>query len=80
MKSINFNTLQEAKDAYGEENLVAIDCLKQIIFYITHGCQPRFVWESEKDGGRITAWFLKYETKNVRDMWERTNPNAEDSE
>ena len=74
MKNINFKNLEEAVSCYGKENLVAIDNLKQLIFYLTHGCQPRFVWESEKEDGHITGWFLKSETKWVYDRWMDTAP------
>lgn len=75
MKSIDFKSLDEAIDCYGRENLVAIDCIKQIIFYTRHGCQPKFVWEKETKPGQITAWFLKNETNYVYKKW-MANPNG----
>lgn len=69
MKKINFNSLEEAIECYGRENLVAIDCIKQIIFYTSHGCQPKFVFENEKKQGKISAWFLKDETNYVYNKW-----------
>lgn len=69
MKSIDFQSLEEAIDCYGRENLIAIDCIKQIIFYTRHGCQPKFVWEKETKPGQITAWFLKNETNYVYKKW-----------
>ena len=73
-KSINFGTLNEAIDVYGRENLIPIDNLKQAIFYVKQGCQPRFVWEKENSPGKITFWFLKSETAYVYQKWLDTCP------
>ncbi len=69
MKSIKFNSLNDAIECYGRKNLIAIDCIKQIIFYTSYGCQPKFVFENETKPGRITAWFLKSETNYVYKKW-----------
>lgn len=69
MKRIKFASLDEAVECYGKENLVAIDCLKQQIFYVTHGVQPKFVWEKEGSPGKITFWFLKSDTDWVYKKW-----------
>lgn len=69
MKLIDFKTLDEVFDCYGRENLVAIDCIKQIIFYTHNGCQPKFVFEKEGASGKLTAWFLKNETNYVYKKW-----------
>lgn len=69
MKNIKFNSLNEAIECYGRENLVAIDNLPQIIFYTKNGCQPRFVFENEIKPGKISAWFLKNETAYVYKKW-----------
>ena len=74
MKSIRFKTLDEAISCYGRENLVAIDCIKQIIFYTSYGCQPKFVWEKENAHGKLTAWFLKSETNYVYRKWMENKP------
>lgn len=77
MKQLDFKSLYEAVECYGRENLVAIDCLKQVIFYISHGCQPKFIWENEEKPGRITAWFLKSETNFVYRKWLNNRPNKD---
>lgn len=77
MKTIDFISLDEAIECYGRENLIAIDCIKQIIFYTKHGCQPRFVWENEGKPGQITAWFLKNETNYVYKKWMDNRPNKD---
>lgn len=74
MKNIRFESLEEAIECYGRENLVAIDTLKQIIFYCSHGCQPKFIWENENSPGKITCWYLKSETNFVYRKWCNSRP------
>ena len=69
MKTIEFESLNEAIDCYGRDNLIAIDCIKQIIFYTSHGCQPKFLFENQTKPGKISAWFLKSETSFVYKKW-----------
>lgn len=75
MKNIRFNSLNEAIECYGRENLIPIDCIKQIIFYTQHGCQPKFIFEHETKPGKISAWFLKNETNFVYQKWKDSKPN-----
>ena len=77
MKSINFSSLSEAIECYGRENLIAIDNLRQIIFYTRHGCQPKFVFENELKPGKIAAWFLKHETSYVYKKWLESFPKQD---
>lgn len=74
MKTMDFNSLEEAFDCYGRENLIPVDCIKQIIFYTKHGCQPRFIWEKENEPGKITCWYLKSETSFVYRKWMDSYP------
>lgn len=74
MKNIDFATLDEVIDCYGRENLVAIDNIKQLIFYTAHGCQPKFLYENELKPGKIAAWFLKSETNFVYRKWMNSRP------
>lgn len=69
MKNIQFRSLDEAIECYGRENLIAIDNIKQILFYTSHGCQPKFVFENETKPGKISAWFLKSESNYVYQRW-----------
>lgn len=71
---MRFNTLEDVKKYYGEENLIPISFLKQIIFYAVNGCQPKFVWESEKKNGKIVAWYLKNDTAHVNSKWKESRP------
>lgn len=74
MLIIKFTNLEEAKKCYGEDNLIPIDFIKQQLFYAKCGCQPKFIWESEKQDGKIVAWYLKSETIYARNRWEETKP------
>jgi len=74
-KMIDFDSLEEAIGCYGRENLVAIDNLKQAIFYIKCGCQPRFVWEKENYPGKVSFWFLKTETAFIYKKWKDSCQN-----
>ena len=74
MKHIKFNTLNDAIECYGRENLIAIDTLKQAIFYTKMGCQPKFIYENETKPGRVSFWFLKAETAFVYKKWMTSQP------
>ena len=74
MTNINFKSLDEVIECYGRENIVAIDNLKQIILYTSHGCQPKFVFENETKPGKITCWFLKSETHFIYKKWLENKP------
>lgn len=71
---IKFTNLEEAKKCYGEESLIPISEIRQIIYYAKVGCQPKFVWESEKQDGKIVAWYLRSETIYARNRWQETKP------
>jgi hypothetical protein len=74
MKSIQFTTLEEVFDCYGRENLIPIDNLSQIIEYTKHGCQPKFIYESEVKPGKLTGWFLRSESAFVYKKWMESHP------
>lgn len=74
MVFIKFYSLEEAKSVYGEESLIPISQLKQIIFYTQHGLQPEFIWESEKDSGKIVAWFHKKKSELIYKRWQKQRP------
>ena len=76
MTRIQFETHEEVFDCYGRENIVAIDNIKQIIFYTAHGCQPKFIYENEVKPGKISAWFLKNETSFVYQKWLANRPET----
>lgn len=74
MKNINFKSLEEVIECYGRDNIIAIDCIKQVIFYTKYGCQPKFIYENEVKQGKITCWFLKSETTYVYQRWLENRP------
>lgn len=77
MRTISFESLEEAIECYGRENLIPIDNLRQVIFYTSHGCQPKFVFENELKPGKITAWFLKGETAYIYRKWCESAPKKD---
>lgn len=78
MTNMNFKTLEECIECYGRGNLVAIDNLKQIIFYTANGAQPKFVTENENKPGKISCWFIKAETTHIYKRWLEANPKKVD--
>lgn len=76
MEIIKFNSLDEAIEYYGRENLIAIDNIKQIIYYTSHGFQPKFVFENQTRPGKISAWFLKSETNRIYKKWIENAPSV----
>ena len=69
MEKADYILLEDFINFYGRDNLIAIDNIKQIIFYTSNGCQPKYVYENETKKGRITCWFLKDETHFVYKKW-----------
>lgn len=74
---MKFNTLEEAIDCYGRDNLVPIDFIKQQLFFAKCGVQPKFIWEKEGQKGKLTAWYLKCETTYAFEKWNETKPNKQ---
>lgn len=74
MIRINFNSLEEAVECYGRENLIPIENIKQTLFYVKHGCQPKFIYEHEHKPGKVTFWFMKSETTYVYKKWCDSDP------
>ena len=76
MATLKLETKKDVMDCYGEENLVPIDHIRQIIFYTSRGVQPVFTCESEEKGkkGRLVCWFLKSEIRWVYEKWRENRP------
>ncbi|MTK06801.1 MAG: hypothetical protein F8N38_06945 [Hungatella sp.] len=68
---MKFYSLEEAKSVYGEDSLIPISSLRKIIFYCSNGLQPEFIWESEKQEGKIVAWFHKAKNELVYKRWQK---------
>lgn len=77
MEKAVYNSTNQVLDEYGREHLIAIDNLRQIIFYTRNGYQPLFVFENERKEGRLTAWFDRIDTKAIYQKWiEHTKNNG----
>ncbi len=71
---MRFNSLEDAINCYGRENLIPIDYIKQQLFYAKCGVQPKFIWEKEGSDGKLTAWYLKCETTYAFKKWKEGKP------
>ena len=70
-----FTNLQDVYDCYGEENIIPITNIAQIIFYASkYRCQPKWVDESEKNKGHIVCYYHKGETKIPYETWMKNKP------
>lgn len=69
---VKCESLERAKEVYGEENLVRIVNLRQIVTYVRE-VQP--VWVDEGYNGKLTCWFEKSATKSVWEKWKNTTPD-----
>lgn len=72
MKQYEFKSLEDLFECYDREDLIAIDTLKQAMFYVMQGVQPEFVWQKEDEPNRMTFWFLKKKTQYVFKEWQKT--------
>lgn len=77
MKQLQFSSLEECFEVYPKETLVCLCTLKQIIFYISMGVQPKYVSEDFRKPGRLACWFSKAETSFVYKKWLASNPKKE---
>lgn len=76
MGKAQFSSLIEVFEHYGRSNLIAIDNLRQIIFYTANGYQPEYVCENGVKPNRITCWFLKEKTKDIYKKWQNNKPQS----
>lgn len=71
-----FNSLQDVYDCYGEENIIPITNLKQIIFYTSvFHIQPKWTEESTKNKGKLVCYFHKGETCKPYEEWMKQKPS-----
>lgn len=75
-RKFRFETLSEAYDCYGKENLIPIDFLPQILEYARSGCQPIHICESDRPNkkGKIVCYYLKSETQYLYRKWLESRP------
>lgn len=65
-----FNSLEDVYECYGEENIVPITQLPQIIYYTSKWhIQPKWTQESDKHPGHLCCFFHKGETKKCYNAW-----------
>lgn len=65
-----FSDLQDVYDCYGEENIIPITNLRQIIFYTSRfKVQPKWVDQSDRNEGHIVCYFHKGETIKPYEEW-----------
>ena len=64
---IILKSLEEAKRKYGENELVCIVNIKQILAYVKNQVQPVYVDEGYK--GKLVCYFTKESTKEVFEKW-----------
>lgn len=70
-----FDSLDEIKEAFGEDGIIAITEIKQVIFYISrYNIQPVWISPSEKRTGRMAYYFIKAETKKPYTDWMTNRP------
>ena len=69
---IKCKSLEDVYSVYGEENLIKICNIKQIITYATMKCQP--VWIDEGYGSKLIAYYFKPETTLAWEYWKNNKP------
>ena len=75
MIEVMLNSVDDAFDYFGRDNLVGISSQRQARYYVTHGAQPVFVYPNEHDERIMTYWFKKSdETRRLKREWDATKP------
>lgn len=72
MKKRVFDSFDEVVEAFGEDNLVAITFMPQIIFYLSnYNIQPVWTIPSDTNEGKVAFYFIKAETKKPYEAWQK---------
>ena len=75
IKKQTFDSLDEIKEAFGEDGIIAIPEMKLVIFYISrYNIQPIWIAPSEKKSDRMAYYFIKAETKQPYTDWMTNRP------
>lgn len=78
MKKQLFDSLEEVVEAFGEDNLVIITYLPQVIYYISnYNIQPVWTAQSEIDKWKVAFYFIKAETKKPYEGWQKRKVERE---
>ena len=71
-KLIKCKTFEDVKTVYGEENLIKLVNIKQIVMYAKMNCQP--VWIDEGFDGKLVAYYVRSETDMAWKYWKSHKP------
>lgn len=72
MKKQLFDSFEEAVEAFGEDNLVVITFMPQIIFYLSNfNIQPVWTTPSDVNDNKLAFYFIKAETKKPYEAWQK---------
>ena len=72
MKKQLFDSFEEVVEAFGEDNLVVITFMPQIIFYLSNfNIQPVWTTPSEVNDHKLAFYFIKAETKKPYEAWQK---------
>ena len=72
MKKQLFDSFDEVVEAFGEDNLVVITFMPQIIFYLSNfNIQPVWTTPSEVNDNKLAFYFIKAETKKPYEAWQK---------
>ena len=78
MKKQLFDSFDEVVEAFGEDNLVVITFMPQIIFYLSNfNIQPVWTTPSEVNDNKLAFYFIKAETKKPYEAWQRRRSEKE---
>lgn len=69
---IKCKTLEDVKQVYGEENLIKLVNIKQIVMYAKMQCQP--VWIDEGYNHKLVAYYVRSETEMAWNYWKTHKP------
>jgi hypothetical protein len=69
---IKFKTFEDVKQVYGEENLIKLCNLKQIVFYAKMNVQPK--WVGGGYSGKLIGYYFKPETEMAWKYWKQSKP------
>lgn len=70
---IKCKSFDDVKKVYGEDNLIKICNLKQIVTYAKMNCQP--VWLDEGYDNKLIGYYYKPETSMAWSYWKDHKPD-----
>ena len=72
MKKQVFDSLEEVFEAFGEDGVIPITFMPQIIFYLSNfNIQPVWTTPSEVNDNTLALYFIKAETKKPYEAWQK---------